>query len=262
MYYSTGLTRAQIDDLCGRIRALDPTVDSVGGRPTALTVFHSVTVALIYLRRNIVQQYLAEQFGVSQPTISRTICRFVALIEAALAGYVPTAEDLDETIPALVDGTVAPCWSWKGHPELWSGKHGYTGHNIQVAADHTGRILWVSDPFAGSMHDSRALREAGFFGDPDPDTGEIDFPATHIADKGYIGLGLLCPIRKPAHRELADCERRFNKQVNSIRAAVERAIAELKTWRILHTDYRRPLDTFAQTLTAVTGLDFYRKSPF
>ena len=31
-----------------------------------------------------------------------------------------------------------------------------------------------------------------------------------------------------------------------------------RTWRILHTDYRRPLTTFADTISAVIGLEFYR----
>ena len=38
---------------------------------------------------------------------------------------------------------------------------------------------------------------------------------------------------------------------------VERVIANLKNWRILHTDYRRPLDSFATTISAVIGLLFY-----
>ncbi|RBY74319.1 transposase, partial [Geodermatophilus sp. TF02-6] len=35
------------------------------------------------------------------------------------------------------------------------------------------------------------------------------------------------------------------------------AIAHLKTWRILHTDYRRPLNTFKETISAVIGLYFF-----
>jgi len=31
-----------------------------------------------------------------------------------------------------------------------------------------------------------------------------------------------------------------------------------KTWRIMHTDYRRPIDTFDTTISAVVGLHFYR----
>ncbi|WP_018802293.1 hypothetical protein [Catenuloplanes nepalensis] len=35
-------------------------------------------------------------------------------------------------------------------------------------------------------------------------------------------------------------------------------IANFKTWRIMHTDYRRPLKTFTETISCVIGLHFYR----
>jgi hypothetical protein len=38
---------------------------------------------------------------------------------------------------------------------------------------------------------------------------------------------------------------------------VERAIANIKNWRILHTDYRRPLDSFTTTISTTIGLLFY-----
>lgn len=254
MYCSTGLTRDQIDELYDRIRTAHPSIESRQGRTPIMDLADSVTVALMYLRRNHVQHELAEWFGASQPTISRVVNRFVAVIADVLEEYVPTAEDLHDGEQLLVDGTLAPCWSWKTRPDLWSGKHHCTGHNIQIAADLHGRLNWIGDPHPGSMHDSRALRESGFLDD--------EHPTAHVADKGYIGLGLICPVRKPAHRELDPTEKAFNKQVNSIRAAVERAIAHLKTWRILHTDYRRPLHKFAETLTAIIALEFYRTRPF
>ncbi|PZS34514.1 MAG: transposase, partial [Pseudonocardiales bacterium] len=42
-----------------------------------------------------------------------------------------------------------------------------------------------------------------------------------------------------------------------IRYVIEQTIANFKTWRIMHTDYRRPLATFATTISAVIGLHFY-----
>jgi hypothetical protein len=36
-----------------------------------------------------------------------------------------------------------------------------------------------------------------------------------------------------------------------------RVIADFNTWPIVHTDYRRPLNTFATTISAVVGLYFY-----
>ena len=44
-----------------------------------------------------------------------------------------------------------------------------------------------------------------------------------------------------AHRDLLDREKEFNTQINKIRYVIERTIANFKTWRITHTDYRRPL---------------------
>jgi hypothetical protein len=83
-------------------------------------------------------------------------------------------------------------------------------------------------------------------------------PANLIGDKGYVGLGMVTPIKKPANRDLLDWEREFNKQINKIRYVVERAIANFKTWRILFTDYRRPKTTFSQTIRVVIALDAYR----
>jgi hypothetical protein len=39
-------------------------------------------------------------------------------------------------------------------------------------------------------------------------------PADWIADKGYVGNGMVTPVRKPQFRELLDWEKEFNKQVN------------------------------------------------
>jgi hypothetical protein len=55
-------------------------------------------------------------------------------------------------------------------------------------------------------------------------------------------------------------EHDYNNQVSSFRAPVERAIANLKTWRILFTDYRRPLGTFASSFQAAIGLYFFKES--
>jgi hypothetical protein len=69
---------------------------------------------------------------------------------------------------------------------------------------------------------------------------------------------MITPIKKPAGRKLLEWEKEFNTQVNKIRYMIEQVIANFKAWRIMHTDYRRPLDTFEITISAVVGLHFYR----
>jgi len=67
---------------------------------------------------------------------------------------------------------------------------------------------------------------------------------------------MITPVKKPAHGELIDGDRKNNTIINRARYLIERVIANLKTWRVLHTDYRRPYNTFEPTIQAVTGLVF------
>jgi hypothetical protein len=81
-----------------------------------------------------------------------------------------------------------------------------------------------------------------------------------IGDKGFIGTDyIITPVRKPKHRDLLRSGHGYNNQISSLRAPVERAIANLKTWRILFTDYRRPLKTFLSSFRAAIGLYFFKE---
>jgi len=250
MYSITGLSREHVVDLCAMIR--NETMTCQRPWPPILGLFRSVTVALAYMRRNRVQVELAETYGVSQPTISRAITGVTPLLEKVLKEYVPTADEFGQRTQYIVDGTLLPCWSWASHPELYSGKHKTTGMNVQVACTLAGQLAWISDPIAGSRHDSYCLSESSVLLTLDP--------GNWIGDKGYIGNSMITPIRKPAGRNLLDWEKEFNTQVNKIRYVIEQVIANFKTWRIMHTDYRRPLATFATTISAVIALHFYAAS--
>ena len=78
------------------------------------------------------------------------------------------------------------------------------------------------------------------------------------ATKAIRAQDFITPFKKPQRGELLDWQKEFNVQVNKLRAPVERAIAHLKSWRILHTDYRRPLRTYATSYRAAVGLYFFK----
>ncbi|GLW95912.1 hypothetical protein Aglo03_67280 [Actinokineospora globicatena] len=215
-------------------------------------MFTSLVVTLTYLRRNRVQAELAETFGVSQSTISRAITAMTPLLGSVLADHIPTVDDVDDQRRHIIDGTLLPCWSWASQPGLHSRRHRRTGVNVQVACTLDGRLEWVSEPFEGRRHDFHCLKQSGILHGRDT--------TSWLADKGYIGSDMLIPFRKPRKREQPRWQKDYNFRHNKIRVAVERAIAHLKTWRILHTDYRRPYNTFATTITAVIGLYFYARS--
>ena len=256
MYHTTGLDREQVEKVVATVYANHPEL-AIAPRSRsgnkALGFFRRVHLAIAYLRLNTCQAALAEFFETSQPTASRIICAFTDAVADALGGHVPTGDDLDPNEQLIIDGTLLPCWSWHDHRELYSGKHRTTGHNVQVAVRTDGMLMWVSDPLPGSVHDARAIRESGIL-----DMIPEESPWSHIGDKGYLGLGMLTPKRKPYLDHLTEQEKENNKAINSRRVVVEQTIAHLKTWRILHTDYRRPLETQATMLTAVLALEFYR----
>jgi hypothetical protein len=189
MYHTTGLTREEISDLCVLIWQAAAETEQAAW-PPGLGLYRSVLVTLSYLRRNRVQAEIAESFGVSQPTISRAISAITPLLDKALAGIAPTADELSPQSQLIVDGTLLPCWSWASAPGLYSGKHKTTGMNVQVACTLEGEIAWISDPVGGSRHDMHCIGESGAL------SGVT--PGSWIADKGYIGSGMITPVRKLA----------------------------------------------------------------
>jgi hypothetical protein len=247
MYHTTGFSRDNIVDLCALMYS--EIRDEMHTWPPILGLFKSVVVTLTYMRRNRVQAEIAETFEVSQPTISRAITAVTPLLGEVLGRYVPTADELDARTQYIVDGSLLPCWSWASHPQLYSGKHKTTGMNVQVPCTLNGDLAWISDPIDGSRHDTYCLRESGVLLTLDP--------GDWVGDKGYVGNDMITPFKKPADRDLLDWENEFNTQINKIRWVIEQVIANFKTWRILHTDYRRPVATFATTISTVVALHFY-----
>ncbi|MEU5547925.1 transposase family protein [Streptomyces sioyaensis] len=75
----------------------------------------------------------------------------------------------------------------------------------------------------------------------------------------YVGSGLLTPRRKPADQERSTGDKVANRSINALRAAVERAIAYLKNWKIFATRYRGPRHRFALIAKTVTTLAVYAK---
>ena len=143
---STKLDTSEVLDLCAGIHThTKGQLPAAGSRTLGLIT--SIRLILLALRHNLTQELLAEIFEISQPTVSRIINAYVPLIAENLQAQIPTVEDLDPTQQLIIDGTLLPCWSWRRHPELYSGKHHTTGVTIQVACTLTGRLAWVSHPF-------------------------------------------------------------------------------------------------------------------
>ena len=254
----SGLDAEQLDELEYRVAGLlEEPWDKGEGRPRELTLREALVVTCGYMRQNIIEDVWADIFDVDQSTISRYITFLTPFVEKATEEDRPSEEDAAEATRGaivLVDGTLWPCWSWDGESKLWSGKYKTTGHGSLIVTNLQGRITFVSEPVTGNQHDMAKLKgsECAMI---------LKQAGGVIGDKGFIGTDYITtPVRKPEGRELYIREHDYNNQISSLRAPVERAVATLKTWRILFTDYRRPLKTLLSSFRAAIGLYFFKES--
>ena len=197
-----------------------------------------------------------EIFGCSGKSVSGYQDQLEPLIDAFLTPLYEEVRSQAHQEPALVDGLVAPVGERDGVEGLFSGKKRVSGQNVQVVATLGGRLADVGEPCPGAMHDSLAFVESGIAERwrEHYESEEIQM----IGDKGYQGTGIITPVKKPRGRDLTDVQKAGNTSINRVRAAVERAIAHLKCWKVLKTGFRRSLDKFPAALRLVAKLEVFR----
>ena len=251
----TGLHNEQLTELVGRVYAARGGEFTSRGRPYALGLFGSVALVVCLMRKNITQEFAGAIFGVSQATVSRRWDLLRPVIGQLLAEFVPDLDQVVGQATVLVDGTVCPTWDWRHIPDLFSAKAGYPGMNIQIAATLSGRLVAVGPiPVHGARHDARAFAAS--------DLKTLVAQRATVADLGYVGVeGIeLVPFKRAPGADLTTNQAEFNTALSKIRAAVEHAIAHLKTWRMLSEEggrYRAPIEKYQSMLKATTGLFFF-----
>jgi DDE superfamily endonuclease len=78
-----------------------------------------------------------------------------------------------------------------------------------------------------------------------------------MADKGLQGHIAAIPRKKPRGGELSTMDKQCNTEISALRAPIERLVAHFKSWRIFHTDYRRPHRTYHEAFNAARALFFF-----
>ncbi|MFV2018329.1 transposase family protein [Micromonospora sp. LOL_023] len=173
---------------------------------------------------------IGEVLGCGSTTVERYQEELEPLVDVVLTPLYERVRDQARRDAVLVDGLVAPVGERDDVDGLFSEKKGFCGQNVQVVANLAGRVVDVGDPCPGGMHDRRAFDVSGiaarWAGHHAPGGPGM------IGDKGYQGAGIVSPYKKPRGRELTEVRRACNTALNRIRAAVERAVAHLKCWKV------------------------------
>lgn len=259
--YSTGLHLTKFMELQNRIQEI---LDSrpnphkgPGGRPKVLGLHQQLRIVLHLLRHNVRQAFIADQYDISQPTVSRIYRKLMPLISMALALEAP---DLKEALARgeslIVDGTDVRVR--KHRPAIkthYSGKKKWHCVNIQVVTTLAGRAVYIGEPVPGRMHDRAAFTHTG--------VEQLLKDSPYLADLGYQGTSGMIPYKKghrPGTGELIEHDQLFNKELSKHRAAVERGNAHLKNWKILAEIYRGVFHELPVVIRIVSLLEFFREN--
>ncbi|MEV0228405.1 transposase family protein [Nonomuraea sp. NPDC050786] len=187
-------------------------------------------LVLAHLRNGDTYARLAAGFAIGTSTAWRYVREAVDLLATLAADVTAAALRACRLAYTILDGTLIPIDRLADERPYYSGKHKRHDMNAQVLADPAGRLVWASPALPGATHDLTAART----------TGLIDALTTAkvktFADKGYQGAG--GTIRTPFKRHrlrppLSRHQRSVNRAHARIRARGERAVATLKTWKVL-----------------------------
>jgi hypothetical protein len=187
-------------------------------------------LALAHLRNGDTLLRLSAGFEIGVATAWRYVREAITLLAA-------TADDLQAAMSrirrlayAICDGTLIPIDRVHDQEPYYSGKHRRHGMNVQVIADPAGRLIWASAALPGSAHDLTAARTHGII------DALTSADVMTFADKAYQGAGgtIRTPFKRHRYRpRLSRRQKAVNRSHARVRARGERAVATLKTWKVL-----------------------------
>jgi hypothetical protein len=203
---------------------------AIGSRWRRLSAGRQALLVLAHLRNGDTLARLAAGFGVGVSTVWRYLREGVDLLAAAADSLEQVMARVAALAYAILDGTLIAIDRVAVDRPYYSGKHKRHGVNVQVLADAAGRLIWASPALPGATHDLTAARDHGLI-DALSSANVMTF-----ADKGYQGAGgsVRTPFKRHKQRPpLSQRQKEVNRAHARIRALGERAVATLKTWKIL-----------------------------
>jgi hypothetical protein len=245
-----------------------------GGHPFALSFRAQLLLTVIWLRQYPTSPVLGFLFGISHPTVLRTIARVLPILEQAgrdtmrLPGHGErgrrshrTLNDLLVAIPDLtviIDSFEQRVQRPRDQEEAdryYSGKKKQHTLKSQVAIDgETGKVVDVSDSVCGPMSDLKLLEASGLLDRLDPDVGALgDLAYVGMAPLHPAGLGFT-PRRKPREKPRPPEDIAYNTAFAAERIAVEHTIGRLRRYQALTQQDRHHRQAHAARVRAVAGL--------
>jgi len=245
-----------------------------GGHPFALSFRAQLLLTVIWLRVYPTSPVLGFLFGISHPTVLRTIARVLPILEQAgrdtmrLPGHGQRGRrshrSLNDLLVAIPDLTiivdsfeqrVQRPRDQEAADRYYSGKKKQHTLKSQIAIDgETGKVVDVSESVCGPTADLTLLKASGLLDQVDPDVGVLgDLAYVGMAPLPPAGLGFT-PRRKPREQPRPPEDIVYNTAFAAERITVEHTIGRLRRYQALTQLDRHHRQGHAARVRAVAGL--------
>jgi len=221
------------------------------GPKRALSPRQELFIVLSRLRCGLLEQDLAFRLGISAAHVSRISTTWIDFLHSrfrALPVWAPR-QKIDETMPkcfkesypstrVIVDCTelfIEQPSSLRSQSITYSSyKHHNTAKGL-IGIAPSAAVTFVSDLFAGRVSDKKATKMSGLY-------QLLQAGDSIMADRGFdldsdlpSGVSLNIPAFMNGKDQLDICDETETRRIVSVRIHVERAIARIKSFRILKT---------------------------
>lgn len=220
------------------------------GRDYKLDLTDMLLLLLLYYRSYVTQIFVGFLFGIDDSRV----CRIIQKLEPLLAGemaFVKAKHLSQEEVESLIiDATEQPIERPKRNQKsYYSGKKKRHTIKNEIRITSKGRIVHVSRPRRGSMHDFALHKE------------EPPLPPHSRAyvDSGYQGLDKIhkaieLPYKATKTKPLDEEEKEYNRALSRFRVIVENIIADIKTFKILSDRYRNKRKRYGIKFHIIAGI--------
>lgn len=250
----TGVTPAEFEEIVGRVRPgwlRREERKKKPGRPHGMGGVEEQLIALlVYYRCYTTHLFIGALFGVDDSTV----CRRFAVLEPLVARVTGIKKDRtlkqDDLEVLLIDATEQPIERpVRGQRKFYSGKKKCHTIKTEIQITEKGRIVSVSKPFPGAVHDIEVRRR----GPPLPGSSRA------YVDSGYQGLQKQhqeteLPYKRQKGKPLTKDEKEYNRALSRIRVKVENIIRRLKIFRILCQRYRNKRRGYGIKFNIIAGI--------
>jgi len=218
------------------INSFDQAFPKKGRKPKIKTYKDRFILILLYYRCYVTHEFIGYFVGLDETNI----CRLFARIEPLIAGKVHIKKDRKLTEEAgstlLIDVTEQPIQrpkDKKASKFYYSGKKKRHTQKTEITMKTNGKIIDVSKTTARSVHDITIRRNGS----------HLPTNANKYGDLGYQGWqkksnNVHLPYKKIKNSKLTHQQRKYNREHNKIRIAVEHQFDCFKKFRILADVYR------------------------